>query len=249
MKNSSRISSLHGFTLVETVIAMGIITIMITGFLAAFGPAVNGIKKSISSQEANRLAGALENELNILSEDELDTVADNGDDKYVTAFEKAFEWIKASNAGTQGSHPDMLLLYQYRGDPTSVNPDGTLAPYTGGSGIPGEDYVLQSVVRRFSETSVESELKPQIVEGHVFCAKLTQLVYNASGELVVSTRLNEIIEPHGTAATTSTNFPEAVLLFRAEFYLLKSNLYAAAENLDPTKLGKPVFTRNMAVRR
>jgi prepilin-type N-terminal cleavage/methylation domain-containing protein len=53
----------RGFTLVETVIAMGIIAVMITAFLAAFAPAVTSIRKSISSKDVNRLASTLEYEM------------------------------------------------------------------------------------------------------------------------------------------------------------------------------------------
>lgn len=111
----------QGFTLVETVIAMGIITIMITAFLAAFGPAVQGIRKSISAKEANRLATSLEYELTILRFDE----AGNSGEIYTTPFEKAFEWIKESGGVDKDQS---VLLYQYRGDPESVREDGTLYP-------------------------------------------------------------------------------------------------------------------------
>ena len=81
----------QAFTLVETVIAMGIITIMITAFLAAFGPAVKGVKKSIAVKDVNRLASTLEYEMSVLRESEVTA--------HTTAFEKSFEWIKSS-AGT-----------------------------------------------------------------------------------------------------------------------------------------------------
>lgn len=115
---------------------MGIITIMITAFLAAFGPAVQGIRKSMSSKEANRLASTLEYELSVLRADETAT--------HPTAFAKAYSWIKGSAGNNQD---DFVLIYQYRGDPDSVRDDGTLNPYTENDGIPGKDYVLQSVAR------------------------------------------------------------------------------------------------------
>jgi type II secretory pathway pseudopilin PulG len=237
-----------GFTLVETVIAMGIITIMITAFMAAFGPAVKGISRSISAKEVNRLASTLEYELSVLRPDEATT--------YTTAFEKAFTWIK-----TSGTKSDMLLMYQYRGDPTNPNSDGTLAPYTGTDGIPGKDYVLQSVVRQFSNSAViAAELEPGILEGRVFIVKMSQLVFN-NGALEVTGNPGAIQDPQNPGGGVSyTAYPEATIAFQASFYALKSSSYnyinSASFRLDSTRAdghpddtGKPIFVRNMAVRR
>jgi len=237
----------RGFTLVETVIAMGIITIMITAFLAAFGPAVQGIRKSMSAKEANRLATTLENELSVLRPDEA------GSSGYKTAFEKAFEWIEDSTNSTKGND-DMVLIYQYRGDAESPRDDGTLNPYTANDAddLPGKGYVIQSVVRRLGDDEVDEELVPGVLEGRVFYARMTQLIFNDQGELIVSdNNQNKIREPRSPNAVKNyEDYPEAVIAFQAEFYVMKSSLSAYIKNgFEPDKRGKPVFTRNMAVRR
>lgn len=256
--NKTRISSnqnnshtaRRGFTLVETVIAMGIITIMITAFLAAFGPAVQGIRKSMSAKEANRLATTLENELSVLRSGDQET-------EYSTSFEKAYDWIEKSG-GT--GKDDIVLLYQYRGDPGSIRDDGTLEPYTDTDGLPGEDYVIQSVVRRLGDDAVSEELKPRVVEGRVFYIRMNQLIFE-NGELILTGDKGKIIDPTEPrdATTGHEDYPEAVIAFQAEFYVLKSSIYAyvngtfslADSNSDghPDSAGKPVFTRNMAIRR
>lgn len=257
----------QGFTLVETVIAMGIITIMITAFFAAFGPAVQGIRKSISIKEANRLSTTLEHELSVIREGEHNTTDEPVEGKYRAAFEKAFDWIE----GSFGERDDMILLYQYRGDPKATpNDDGTLAPYSGGVGVPGQDYVLQSVVRKFDNAHVIEELVPGVVEGRVFYVRMAQLVYNENTgalELTSSTTSPlDIVDPNNpTEVTDYLTYPEAVIVFQAQFYLLKSNVYSAVSNFDPADLsgdpagrvvdrhpkstGKPIFVRNLAVRR
>ncbi|MBT8044013.1 MAG: type II secretion system GspH family protein [Verrucomicrobiae bacterium] len=250
-KKPSKSGRRSGFTLVETVIAMGIITIMITAFLAAFGPAVQGIRKSMSAKEANRLATTLENELSILR-------AGDQANNYSTAFEKAYKWIKASGGNGKDG---IVLLYQYRGDPTSVREDGTLNPQTDRSKqVPGEDYVLQSVVRRLSDAEVSEELAPGVVEGRVFYVRMNQLIFN-NGELVLTNNPGQIIDPTEPRANTDSheNYPEAVIAFQAQFYVLRSSIYAYVNNTfsladnngdgHPDDTGKPVFTRNMAIRR
>jgi len=249
--NNYKHRSNSGFTLVETVIAMGIITIMITAFMAAFGPAVKGISKSISTKEVNRLASTLEYELSVLRPDEAKPTG-----LYTTAFEKSFEWIVASGGTTKN---DMLLMYQYRGDPSSPNTDGTLAPYTGKDGIPGKEYVLQSVVRQFSNSAVATELQPGILEGRVFVVKMSQLVFN-SGALEVTGNPEVIQDPKNPAGGVSYDlYPEATIAFQASFYALKSSRYNYIDGAfdltstrtdgHPDKTGKPIFVRNMAVRR
>lgn len=265
----------QGFTLVETVIAMGIIAIMITAFMAAFGPAVKGISRSISAKEANRLAATLEYELSVLRPGESNP----------TAFDKSFEWIK----GSVGTNKDeSVLLYQYRGDPSNVRTDGSLKPQDDRSkNLPGVDYVLQSVVRRSGDAEVAVELQPGVVEGRVFYVRMGQLVYHTvkdedNKDVIVLISggsdpdngsiapggLGQIINPHEPHATPldSTEYLEAVVAFQAQFYVLKSSLYTYVEKFDPSDLsgdptddplvtrhpkatGKPIFTRNMAVRR
>ena len=46
-----------GFTLVEVVIALGILVVMITGFMAVFGPAARTIKKNAFYRRGESIAG------------------------------------------------------------------------------------------------------------------------------------------------------------------------------------------------
>lgn len=255
ISNSRARHGRQGFTLVETVIAMGIITIMVTGFLAAFGPAVQGIRKSLSAKEANRLATTLEYELSVLRAGDEAT-------QYATSFEKAYKWIKGSGGS---GHDDIVLLYQYRGDPANVRDDGTLNPQTDRTKkIPGQDYVLQSVVRRLGDARVGQELVPGVVEGRVFYVRMNQLIFT-DGALGLTTDLGQIIDPtedaNGDRSVVNghEDYPEAVIAFQAEYYVLKSSIYGYVNSQfeltdangdgHPDAAGKPVFTRNMAIRR
>jgi prepilin-type N-terminal cleavage/methylation domain-containing protein len=207
----------HGFTLLETVIAIGVLAVLLSGFMVVFTPAAEGIRKSINVQQADRLATAVQEELVTLRKPDYDT-----------GFSKAFEWIRDSNAVNNA-----LLVYQYRGDSSKPRPDdNTPTPVPNITGkLPGKDYVVVSMVRRKSDSNLAADLAA--VEGSVYLVKCTQLVFNG-GELKLGTP-GEIKDPKGAAATTSAeDYPEAVIAFSADFYLMPTK--------TPSYFTGPAFT-------
>ena len=229
----------RGFTLMETVIAIGVLAVLLTAFLAVFAPAAQGIRKAISVQEADRLAYTLERELV--------TLRSGDSDDYKTGFEKAYEWIIDSNDSSKA-----LLIYQYRGDPNSLRSDGTMEPYTG-SGVAGQDFIVQPVVRPKDSSELEDDLKA--IEGRVYTVQMTQLVFNG-GQLAKGTP-GEIVDPSpgdGDSGGGSgvDGYPEAVIAFAAEFYAVPNSSYSyitTKMNAATFANAKPIFTRNLAVRR
>lgn len=225
------------FTLMETVIAIGVLAVLITSFLAVFGPATQEIRRSINLQDADRLVATLEKEMSIQRD------PGGGGSGATTAFDKAFEWIREAGKG------ELIMLYQYRGDPDAVRSDGTMEPYTGRDGIAGQDYVVQSMARLRSDTLFLDDL--EAVQGRVFGVQTEQLVFNG-GELRPGTA-GEIREMNGGgAAASASEYPDGVIAFSAKFYPLASSsatFLGPGGQLKIENLGKPVFTRNLGVRR
>ncbi|GAA5482292.1 type IV pilus modification PilV family protein [Haloferula sargassicola] len=225
-----------GFTLMETVIAIGVLAVLLTAFLAVFGPAAQGIRRAVSVQDADRLAYALEKELV--------TLRSGSTGSYTTGFEKAYNWIKESA-------DEPLLIYQYKGDPKSIREDGTMEPYTESVGTAGEDFIVQPVVRRRGSPELEQELKA--LQGRVFTAKLTQLVFN--GESWVKGEAGQITDPTPDDGDTMAgdnvdSYPEAVIAFSAEFFSVPNASFQYIQSkLNVDNLTNPVFVRNLAVRR
>ena len=120
--------------------------------------------------------------------------------------------------------------------------------------------VLQSVVRQFNNSAVSTEILPGILEGRVFLVKMSQLVFK-DGALEVTGSPEEIQDPQNPGTGVSyDNYPEATIAFQASFYALKSSSYnyinSSSLSLNSTRAdghpddtGKPIFIRNMAVRR
>jgi prepilin-type N-terminal cleavage/methylation domain-containing protein len=241
-------SKRRGFTLLETVIAIGVLAVLLTAFLGVFGPATAGIRRAISVQEADRLASTLERELTTLR-------SGQGSTSIATGFDKAYQWIEDS---MKKSSPQVMFIYQYRGNPSNLRADGTLAPYTAAGGVAGKDFTVVPMLRRRDDSAFADDLAA--LEGRVFAVKTTQLVFNA-GQLTLST--DETIkdpspgnDPAGTVLPSGTGaagkYPEAVIAFSAEFYSVPSAAPAYLKSggkFDASKLKTPIFTRNLAVRR
>lgn len=163
-----------------------------------------------------------------------------------TGFDKAFNWIKASDTAN-----DALLVYQYRGKTTGLRNDGTPTPEPKIQGnLPGKDYVVVSMVRRKSDSFFEEDLAA--IEGAVYLVKCTQLVFKG-GQLSSGT-LGKIFDPKNpaTEATSADVYPEAVIAFSAEFHMLPAKTKSYFDGPFSAKFKNfrnPVFTRNLAVRR
>jgi prepilin-type N-terminal cleavage/methylation domain-containing protein len=242
MKTNS-ISRVRGFTLLETVIAIGVLAVLLTGFMVVFAPAADGIRKSINVQQADRMASALEQELV--------TPRDGENPVNKTGFEKAFNWIKDSNSkDAASSNPEnALVAYQYRGKMGDLRADKTPQPVKDLTGKPGEDYVVVPMVRRKKDKAFIEDLPA--IEGGVYAVKCTQLVFNG-GQLKAGTG-GAIVNPKdSTSAPNADAYPEAVIAFSADFYLLPAKAetyFKGAFNTQFKNFKAPVFSRNLAVRR
>ena len=231
----------RGFTLMETVIAIGVLALLLTAFLAVFGPATTGLRKAISVQEADRLAAALERELVTLR-------PGGSGPSYTTGFDKAYNWIEQASDGSE-----TVMLYQYRGNPTSLREDGTMEPFTQGGGVAGKDFVVQPMVRLRSDTLLMEDLNA--LDGRIFAAKLTQLEFS-NGQLKKRESGGINPDPNNTGESLggsgSDAYVEAVIAFAAEFFIVPNSApeyVRQGGKFDPNNLTKPIFTRNLAVRR
>ena len=248
--------SSKGFSLVEVVIAIGIVAVLLTTFMAVFGPAQKNISRALGVADANRLVTTLENEMAILRVGEESTYLDSKGT--ASSFEKAFQWIKDST-----DESSAVVVYQYQALPTGENSDGTLKAagmnvVGDDQSFPGVDYITQTVARRIDKTSggfLEAELTPGVVQGKVYAIRMTQLVQDSTSDagLILGTP-GEIVNPEGSDVATpsdSATFDDAYITFQVEFFPLNNNLneYVSGGKWQFDKLGAPVASQNIAVRR
>lgn len=228
----------------ETVIAIGVLAVLLTAFMAVFGPAGRGIRRTINAQEADRLTSALEQEL-------ATNRIKGGANEDLTAFHKAYRWIESSHK------PDNIVFaYQYKGDPAQIREDGSLKPYLGKSGQAGKDYVVQPAFRLRNDTLLADDM--QALQGRVFFVKMTQLIVDGTNGLKLGTPGSIISPPVTNGSQTpltgagADGYNDAVIPFVADFYEVQTtdkNYLKSGGGLNPDKFKSPVFSRNLAVRR
>ncbi|HBI32663.1 MAG TPA: hypothetical protein DDY45_11535, partial [Verrucomicrobiales bacterium] len=145
---------------------------------------------------------------------------------------------------------ETVIIYKYRGIPGQFRNDGTLEPADRSLAIAGRDFLVQPMVRRLSDPLFEEDL--QGVEGRVFFVKLRQLVFEGRG-LRVSEEPGSIIDPNVPGqdfAQSPETYPEAVIAFEAEYYSLPTTTFAYLSGaFDPNNFTRPIFSRNLVVRR
>jgi len=257
--NAPTQTSRPGFSLIETVIAIGVLAVLLTGFMIVFAPAAAGIRKVLNSQDAARLVATLEEELvtlragdKTLINDRLDKPAENNP----TGFDKAFVYIWGSG-GDSASPDDALLIYKYRASLTAdPRDDGTPSPVeVVGDQVPGVDYVVRNMMRRKGEDGSEFFADLPAIEGPVYMVRCTQLIMDATKDQLVLATKGKIVNPEdpGTALDTPDKYEHAVITFVADFYPCPSKVKNYFEGDEFSKLfiteSKPMFSRNLAVRR
>lgn len=233
-----RIRKTAAFTLAETVIAIGVLAVLLTGFIAVFTPAAQGIRRAITSAQADRLSSTLELELVTLR-------AGQHTPEPATGFDKAFRWIQEADTSTTA-----VFVYQYRGDPENMRTDDTPLPMPIITGEPGKNYIVQSMARRLDDAMLADDLKA--IESAVFFVKPTQFVYSG-GELILGSP-GEIKNTDGSVAASAADYEESVFAFSAEFHSVPSKTIAYLQSASFTDhfnndSNRPTFTRNLAVRR
>ena len=229
----------------ETLLAIAVVAVLLTTFLAVFGPATNTIRRAISIQDADRLSSALEKEMTTLERK-------RNRNQYDTAFDKAFQWISDSGSARFLSGSLQLSRRHFTTSPTE-NSNLTLRA----DGEPGKDY-LDAI----SSAPYQRQHRPwknlmEAVEGKVFVVSMRQLVRDsATGGLVPAEAGAPIVSAEGVSASDADSFEDAVIAYQADFYLLPANSYTyltgplsnGGSDLEQT-LGTPVHTQAMSVLR
>lgn len=234
----------------ETVVAIGIVAILLTGFLTVFGPASAAIQRSLQGAEAKSLSKAIQDEISILKE------SDNG---ISSGFEKAFlQVLKGQQLG--GGTDGGLLAYNYRASlPLDIDATtGSPRPYIGEGGNVNEDYVVVAAARPIEEEAIIRQELTNSLEGRVYFVRLLPMAITASD----GTRLDRRINPStgfsidGQTFTTADTYPGGGIPITAELFELPTvdpgfvlGSGGGAAYQGPDEDVRPILSTSFVVRR
>lgn len=261
-------TSKKGFTLAETVLALAVVGLLMTTFMAVFLPSRKSIQGSLALQEADRVTSSLTTELSILRPNERQ--------KYKTAFEKAFDWMQKTDIASRS-----ILIYNYRGDLSRPErSDGSFQPYSGKQAVPGSNTMMTTAVILAEKDRMRFEEDIKAIVGPVFVVRMTQFVWDrrsdkrttaaggqqrygeTGGKYVLADAPGTISNPYspGQRIATPQSFIYdyksgtetpwgAEVLYMAEFFQLPVAQPNALKNVTYDKMKRPAFTRNLSFRR
>ena len=251
----------RGFTLAETVLAIGVVGVLLVVFVATFFPARRSVQAALTMQESERVVRALSSELDVVrpTERTVGGAKVSSRTKYISAFDKAYYWMMGTEKpGTA------ILIYNYRGDLNRpLREDGTYEPLVSPDAIPGTGSILVSAACRADDKTRWNDLKA--VVGSVFAVRMTQLVVDRTSKIMKYERglkPGEICNPYNYKTRIpkpedyvydpkEKNTPPwgAEVMYYGEFFLLNSIDPARLPNVKWENLKKPVFSRNLVFRR
>lgn len=251
MKRTRQHRILCGFTLMETLLAIALVSLLVSIFLTVFVPSRGLIQQALTKQESDRLVSVLNAEINTIRPNERaqggSTQAAASPDQYNTTFDKGFYWLLKS------TNPDKsIVIFSYRADTTQpMNADGTYPAIPPNTAKPGKDSIITTIACPM-DSHIHRKNIPHAV-GPVFLVKLTQIEQHNNGTFELSGSPGSIInagtpEKYFSSENSSWQWGGAIFC-RADFYLMYPPNPARYKNRSWSRVGRPIFSANFSFRR
>ncbi len=233
----------------ETILAIGLIAMLLGIFLTLFLPAKDMIRAAIAREESDKIISVLKSDMTTLRPNEQSSASStkSGETKYVSGFDKAFNWFKrTSRPGTA------IVIFTYRADLSkSPREDGSYPAVKVGRDLPAGSTALVSMACPITDTIHRDDFMHAV--GPVFLVRMTQLVENDKGKFELA-KQSGVIKEASTPETFVSNEKATdawggVLFFQADFYIMSPPSPARYKKMTWQKMSQPTFTTNMSVRR
>ena len=249
MKKFLSLQRLRGFTLMETLLAIALVGVLLSIFLTVFVPARGLVRQALTRQESERITGILRAELSTLRADEIagGNATASSENQYLSTFDKGFHWLRKSARPSSS-----IVVYSDRADLSKpARKDGSYPAVPAGKSVPGKDMQLVSIACPMDDPVHRDDIRDAV--GPVFLVKMTQLELKADGEY-------QMVNSPGTVSQATS--PEryvsqdgqrdawgGVLFCRADFYHMSPPNPARYKGKNWKKLGRPLFSANLSIRR
>ncbi|MBR5195963.1 MAG: type II secretion system protein [Akkermansia sp.] len=249
MKKFLSFKRLRGFTLMETLLAIALVGVLLSIFLTVFVPARGLVRQALTRQESERITGILRAELSTLRADEIagSNASSSTENQYLSTFDKGFHWLRKTSRPSSA-----IVVFSYRADLSKpARKDGTYPAVPAGKSVPGKDVQLVSIACPMDDPVHRDDIRDAV--GPVFLVKMTQLELKSDGEYRLVNSPGSISQ-----ATSPENYVSragqreawgGVLFCRADFYHMSPPNPARYKGKNWKKLGRPLFSANLSIRR
>lgn len=238
----------RGFTLMESLLAIGLVGVLLSIFLTVFVPARGMVRQALTRQEAERITGILRSEMSRLRADE---EAPEGAQKstanqFLSTFDKGFEWVKkCKNPSTA------IVVFSYRADMSKPpRKDGSYPAVPASKSVPGKDTQLVSIACPMNDPLHKDSIRDAV--GPVFLVKMTQLVRNGHEYRLVNAPgvISGASSPSEYASSPDDEMPwGGYIICRADFYHMTPPNPARYKGKSWKRVGRPLFSANVSFHR
>lgn len=248
MKDTKQRPLFCGFTLMETLLAIGLVSMLISIFLTILVPSRSLIQQALTKQESDRLVSVLRAEINTIRPHERSMDAQqSAPGQYNTPFDKGFYWVLSS------FRPETsIVIFSYRADTSKpLNNDGTYPAIPANKAKPGKDSIITTIACPMNSPIHKKDI--QYAVGPVFLVKLTQIEQLNAGEFKLATSPGVISNsgsPEKFYSQENTQWQWGGAIFcRADFYMMTPPNPARYKGRPWSRVGRPVFSANISFRR
>ncbi len=204
----------------ETLLAIGIIGVLMSIFLTLFVPARNIVREALAREEMERITKVLRSEMTTLRANEIApaNAKKSSGKSFVSGFDKAFYWFKRSNKPYNS-----IVIFSYRADTSRAKlADGNYPPVAPGKNIAADKTELITMACPLDDKLRRDSIRNAV--GPVFLVRLTQFIEQNGGKFKAARNAGEIAQAGSPEDyLSSANDPNpwgAVVLYQAEFYRL-----------------------------
>ncbi len=239
----------RAFTLVEALVAIGIIGMLLGIFMTLFVPVKTMLTAALSRERAEEIITVLRAEMSQLrpNENASSGASQSAPGQYLTTFDKSFYWLRGS------SRPyTSIVIFSYMADISkNRRADGTYPPVPRGKKISPENMDLVTIACPLNSSLHRDSIR--LSEGPVYLVRMTQLIEKGNGEYRVAASPGVIANASSPEQFVSDPEDEeawgGAVLYRAEFF----RLFPKDPNRYRTRtwgqFEKPLFEANLSFRR
>ncbi len=248
MKPQCRKRNKRAFTLVEALLAIGIVGMLLGIFMTLFVPVKSMLTAALAREDSGRIINALQTEMeNIRANERASASSKNSSlGKYVTPFDKAFYWFRLSQKPSTS-----IAIFSYRADISKrQRADGSYPPVPRNGRVRPENTELITMAAPLNSKLHRNSIRQAV--GPVFIVRMTELREKKRGEFTLAPRpgiLEKGSSPSSYVSDSETDPWGGVVYFRADFYRLFPADPARYTTKSWSDFTQPIFSTNLSFRR